>query len=153
MNKIDNISRNRQSLSDKVSGGRTDIDGLLKSLNDVNNRLDIIERILNAKKQVVNGHTSEMPDYKGDNRDHDARYATKKSVASSSHIRLHALDSTDDHSSSIPRYHLMMADANGLPSDGKIYLDLTETNEKLQLKIETPSHNILTFVLEDPDEV
>jgi hypothetical protein len=80
MSKIDEISRNEESLSDKVSGGRTDIDGLLKALNDVNNRLDIIERALNAKKQVVNGHTSEMPDYKGDNRDHDARYATKKDL-------------------------------------------------------------------------
>jgi hypothetical protein len=82
MNKIDDTKKNKQSLPDKVSDGRTDINMLLKSLNDANNRLDIIERSLNAKKQVVNGHTSEMPDYKGDNRDHDARYATRKYVAS-----------------------------------------------------------------------
>lgn len=108
MSNIDDTRKNKQSIPDKISDGRTDINMLLKALNDVNNRLDIIERALNAKKQVVNWHTSEMPDYKGDNRDHDARYATKKDLRSIPIVTIPEHNDLDglQGGSATERYHL-----------------------------------------------
>lgn len=76
----DKISMNTETLQAKVAGNDNDIRHLLRLVGDLSSKYALLERTINGRKTVVNGHTSAMPDYKGENRDHDARYATRKSV-------------------------------------------------------------------------
>jgi hypothetical protein len=78
----DKISMNTETLQAKVAGNDNDIRHLLRLVGDLSSKYALLERTINGRKTVVNGHTSAMPDYKGENRDHDARYATKRYVAS-----------------------------------------------------------------------
>lgn len=79
----DKVKMNREPITEKVAWNESDLRHLAKLIDGISVRLAAVEKIVNAKSAVVYGHTSEMPDYKGENRDHDARYATKGFVKSS----------------------------------------------------------------------
>lgn len=57
----------------------TDIDARLsRVINLLNNNVSI-NRLLKASEKI-NGHSSEMPDHRGTNSDHDQRYYTRKVI-------------------------------------------------------------------------
>jgi hypothetical protein len=68
------------------------------------------------------------------------------------HTRKHLLNSTSDHESTVTAGHIYKADSNSLPVDSGLYVDLTETNERLQVKFKGASNTVYNVVLENPNE-
>lgn len=103
-----------------------DIYALLSRVNDSIN--------LTSRTTTITGGSSGTSGYPVDENDTDS---TKNKLVSNNlahgwetnkHARQHALNSTSDHTSSIVINHIMVADANGLPSDsGKTTADLGVT--------------------------
>ncbi|MDD5394935.1 MAG: hypothetical protein PHE17_18105 [Thiothrix sp.] len=85
MSEIDKVDSNKQPLPEKVDGHQDDINWLKSRVNDLILKVSEINKILAKRSVQTFTHTSVMPDYKADNADHDARYAThrelKKSIA------------------------------------------------------------------------
>jgi hypothetical protein len=92
VNDIDKISSNAQPLPDKASANQTDIDYLKSKVNEIVPQVAEINKILSRRSLQINGHTSEMPDYKGLNADHDARYATKRALKANAHAAVTVAD-------------------------------------------------------------
>jgi hypothetical protein len=77
MSKMDSVSKNTKPLPEQVGGNKGDIDYLMQLISDLQNRVQELERKnIGASTAIarINGHSSAMPDYKGENTDHDARY-------------------------------------------------------------------------------
>lgn len=68
------------------------------------------------------------------------------------HSKKHSLQSISDHTSTATPGQILKADAAGLPVDSGLYVDLTEPNERLQLKYRSPSNKVYNVILEDPGE-
>jgi hypothetical protein len=69
------------------------------------------------------------------------------------HAKKHSIQSILDHTSTATPGQFLKADAAGLPVDSGFFLDLTEPNERLQLKYKAPSNTTYNILLEDPNEV
>ena len=120
MSNLDDVSDNKKPLGDRVAENKGDIDHLSKTIQSLDGRVQKLEgRDIGATTAIarISGHSSKMPDYKGENTDHDARYATKRDLKNitppvSNHNDLNGLQG----GSSTERYHLTAAQQSALHS-------------------------------------
>lgn len=73
------INENAQRVYDQLWQKCSDLDARVSRLTNLLNSNANINQILKATAQI-NGHTSEMPDTRGTNTDHDQRYYPRRAV-------------------------------------------------------------------------